>query len=123
MTWCVKYTGDINLDDINKAGQYSGDYEEMYYLHGDFSACLEDMKAPEGKYNLYTNNCSQVSLGILAKLDTLYQLQLKKAAEKMLPSHAFSKLKGFSYGEIGGVTNSKAMTHNLRFLSMIATMD
>ena len=91
-TWCVQYTGEISLDSINKSEYYDG-YDEYERLYGDFSSCIEEMKSPIGKYNLYWANCSQVSLGILAKAETSYSSSLSSAANIRLPAMAFQKIK------------------------------
>ena len=86
-TWCVEYKGrSIKINDINAANQYSGQYEEAHYLKGDFSECVDMLKNPQGDYNLYTQNCSQVSLGILASADSDYKEMLQKASTFMLPA-------------------------------------
>ena len=92
-TWCVEYPGDLSLSSINESSQYSGNYDDRMYLAGDFSSCIDEMKKPSGNYNLYTANCSQISLGILAKAETPYSDALSNAAERMLPASAFSSVK------------------------------
>ena len=94
-TWCYKYLGDPkSLEQINAAKQYSSDYDSLLYLEGDFSDCIHEMRNIKGKYNLFTNNCSQVSLGILAKAQTEHASKLKAAANEILPGRAFAKLSG-----------------------------
>ena len=89
--WCQKYTGEITLDAINESGQYD-DYERMIYLRGDFSLSVEEMQKADGVYNLYLNNCSQVSLRILAKSNTIFRSSLLYASSAVLPSTAFNRL-------------------------------
>ena len=85
-SWCVSYKGEtISLDDINESNAYAGDYEEMFYFVGDFSSAVDNMKAYSGKYNLYTNNCSQVSLRILADANIDYRELFSSAAEYISP--------------------------------------
>lgn len=88
-TWCVKYTGSLTLKEINNAGQFSGDYEKMMYLEGDFTDSISEMKNPTGKYNLYINNCSQKSMEILALSNSEYSGILSKAANIALPHDAY----------------------------------
>lgn len=90
-TWCKEYTGQITIDAINNSGQFS-DYEDMLRLYGDFSFSAEAMKHAVGEYNLYTNNCSQVSLRVLAASDTLYSSILRKASKLVVPNDAFKYL-------------------------------
>ena len=94
-TWCVEYTGDTSLDAINNSAQYSGDYEKTIYLSGDFSSCVSKMKNPSGKYNLYSANCAQVSLGILATAETSYSYCLSQASKNVLPAFAFLSVKTY----------------------------
>jgi RHS repeat-associated protein len=92
-TWCEEYDGNPNsLREINSSHQFSGDYEAMYYLSGDFSTAVEEAQSPTGQYNLYSNNCSQVSLGILSSANTIYSKTLEKATEYILPANAKSFL-------------------------------
>ena len=93
LTWCVPYTGKIDLDCINADENYSGEYEEMLYLKGDFTNSFETAKNPDGQYNLYSNNCSQVTLSILATSHTAYSDALDAASGIILPKSAFSKIK------------------------------
>ena len=90
-SWCVEYCEETtSLQSINASNQYSGEYEEMHYLDGDFSECVDDIMSPDGEYNLYTNNCSQVSLGILATADTEYKTMLSQASKYVIPMNANS---------------------------------
>lgn len=90
-TWCKKYTGSITVEAINKSKQFN-DYESMLRLYGDFSFSAEAMRKAVGEYNLYTNNCSQVSLRILAASDTFYSSILQKASDMIVPNDAFKYL-------------------------------
>ena len=88
-SWCVEFTGDAtSLDEINEAKQYGGKYETMYYFAGDFSGIIDGLKNPSGKYNLYTNNCSQFSLEMLALADTEYSDLFSGAGNHVLPASA-----------------------------------
>ena len=78
----------ISLDDINESNAYAGDYEEMFYFVGDFSSAVDNMKAYSGKYNLYINNCSQVSLRILADANIDDRELIFSAAEYISPKRA-----------------------------------
>ena len=91
-TWCKEYSGTIDLTSINSANQFSGDYEKMLYLEGDFASCISEMKAPDGKYNLYRNNCSQKTLRILASAETKYSDILRYASKDFFPSSAYKKI-------------------------------
>lgn len=92
-TWCVEYTGDISLSQINLSGQYSGDYEECILLTEDFSNCISKMGKADEEYHLYKNNCSQKTLKILTTANTPHRTNLSIAAKKTLPSTAFSSFK------------------------------
>jgi len=81
-TWCVEYDGEITLEAINESEQYSGDYEEFTYLNGDFSDCINEMMDETEEYNLYSNNCSQKSLGILSSARNSYSDTLSKTSKK-----------------------------------------
>ena len=94
-SWCVEYKGDINLESINNTEEYSGDYDEMYYLEGDFTESLDDFMNASGMYNLYLNNCSEFTLSTLAKSDTSYERMLKRASRKILPANAASVIEMF----------------------------
>lgn len=92
-TWCVEYEGDVNLDSINKAEEYSGDYEKMYYLEGDFTESLDEFKDASGLYHLYFNNCSEETLRTLAKSDTKYARMLRRASRKIIPANAAQEIE------------------------------
>jgi len=87
-TWCEEYTGELNLASINTSEQYRGSYDSLIYLEGDFSSCLDEMHEPKGEYNLYSNNCAQKSLRILAQADTEYKDILEHASKCMHPNKA-----------------------------------
>ena len=89
-SWCVEYTGALTLEGINNAAQFVGDYEKMMYFKGNFSDSINEMKYPRGSYHLYTNNCSQKSLRILAQSDTEYTRIFSKAANITLPIEAYN---------------------------------
>lgn len=90
--WCEQYSGNTTLEDINNSNQYS-EYEDMYYFEGDFSQCVADMKDPGKVYNVFLNNCSQVSFRILADADTVYKDILSKAARRVSPKKSFLFVK------------------------------
>jgi len=90
---CNEYTGELTVDAINAAGLYEKDYEYLYYLTGDFSSCVSKMEDISENYNLLTNNCSQVSLRILAEADTEYKNTLSNASSIIFPSRAFFQVK------------------------------
>ena len=90
--WCVPYVGEISINSINESKQYD-DYEDMCYLSGDFSSCIDEINNLNEMYNLYSNNCSQVSLRILSEADTGHQNMLKDASNIFYPYAAFIKIK------------------------------
>ena len=90
------YMGEINLESINKDKNYNGEYEKMLYLKGDFSKSSVYADALKGKYNLYNNNCSQVSFQILAVSNTDNQDIFKRASEELIPNTAYRRV----YSEI-----------------------
>ena len=93
-SWCDEFLGDASsLEEINNSGQYSGTYERMVYLEGDFSECLDFFKNPIGPYHLYANNCSQVSLRTLSFADTSYSEILWEASLEFLPETAMSRIE------------------------------
>ena len=92
-TWCESYTGDISLDGINADNTYSGDYEDMILLIGDFSSSVLLAQNPEGLYNLYSNNCSQKTMTILSSSNTIYSNNLKAEANTLVPKEAFNNFK------------------------------
>ena len=92
-SWCIEYSGDpSSLDEINKSGQYAGTYVNSHYLYGDFSAVLDLIENLSGDYNLYRNNCGQVSMRLLASADTTYQDILTHASTLWMPSEIDSYL-------------------------------
>ena len=92
-SWFVEYEGEISLDAINSSGQYWKTYDRMIYLEGDFSDCIDYANNLDADYNLYNNNCSQVSLDILSKADTPYKDRLQCASTfYVIPKCAFSYL-------------------------------
>ena len=92
-TWCVPYEGEVSLEKINESKQFGGDYEQWQYMTGDFSECVEMLKNIDDQYNLYSRNCSQVSLRILAYADTAYSQILFDASHLLLPGRAFSYIE------------------------------
>ena len=93
LTWCVPYTGELDLDQINADESYGGAYEKMLYLKGDFSDSVTIAKNPGGLYNLYSNNCAQVTLNTLAASDTVYRDALSTGSNAILPKNAFATVK------------------------------
>lgn len=65
----------------------SCDDADTVYEHVDLYA-VDNMKAYSGKYNLYTNNCSQVSLRILADANIDDRELIFSAAEYISPKRA-----------------------------------
>ena len=59
-------------------------------MQGDFSSSVEEMKEPDGKYYLYTNNCSQVSLRILSISNTQHSDVLSSVSKCFYPEMAFN---------------------------------
>ena len=100
VTWCVEYDGDLNLNSINEAKQFSGEYEDMLLLQGDFSSVFTEIEQCDKKYNLYSRNCSQMTFTILSHAETEYKAALEKASHKLLPRNGFALLKKASQ-EIG----------------------
>ena len=92
-TWCVPYNGGLDLDSINASHQFSKAYEGSIYLRGDFSECLIEAKSVTGKYNLFKNNCSQVTTRILSLSNTSFKKVLSDASKKMLLRSAFNYIK------------------------------
>ena len=95
-TWCVPFDGELSLDAINASGQYSGVYDNMIYLVGDFSESAEIAKNASawtrGFYHLTLNNCSQVSLDILSQSNTQYMQLLEIASKGVVPRFVFGSL-------------------------------
>ena len=88
-SWCVEFSGDASsLDSINAANQYAGDYEALHYFDGDFCDAVDSMNNISEKYNLQGNNCSQVSLRILATANKHYYDLFIEAARYTRPRKA-----------------------------------
>lgn len=87
------------LDLVNQSGVYGHDYEDMIYLEGDFEESylyLESIVTnSHGKkhYNIYDNNCSQVSLYALSVSDTIYSKKLEDTSNVFMPKESFKQLK------------------------------
>ncbi len=66
--YLVEFDGDFSK-------VYDGTYEAYYYIEGDFSKSYDFAKyvAENSDYNLYFNNCAQVTLEVLAASDTTYK--------------------------------------------------
>jgi len=74
--WFEEYNYALTLDSINKYDHYSGTYEEMFYMEGDFLgsvSCVQDYIIPFKLYNLYWNNCSQQTFRALLFSDVMYK--------------------------------------------------
>ena len=93
-TWYKEYDGVLALEAINASSGYNG-YDRVLLFHGDYSACVDIMKNMSGKYNLYTNNCKDVSLYILSQAKLEYSWAFSKAAEHWMPTFAHDKLKEY----------------------------
>lgn len=93
LSWNIPYLGEIDLEQINMDGTYAHTYEEMLYLKGDFSTSADLAKETVEKYNLYSNNCSQVTLRILAASNTIYSDALALGSTIIRPRKAFKKVK------------------------------
>ena len=68
----------------------------MILLEGDFSDAIEPLVPDPSEsvyYNLPKHNCSQRTLGILAKCDTEYKNDLLRASEVFFPRAALYQLK------------------------------
>ena len=89
-TWCVPYEGNLNLSSINASHQFSKEYEGMVYLRGDFSVSLSEAKSVTGKYDLFKNNCTQVTTRILSQSNTSFKELLSNASKKVFPRSAFN---------------------------------
>ena len=93
-SWCVEYDGDPgSLDSINSTNQYGYQYDTLHYFDGDFTGIIDEMKSPSGRYNLYSNNCSQVSLAILSHADTVYDSLFASASSLVFPKKANRYIK------------------------------
>ena len=86
-TWCVKLEcGEpISLEGINASGQYDKGYDDMLYIPGDFSVSVERAKSISGDYNLYRDNCAQLSLKLLMESETNYMVALDAALGQAIP--------------------------------------
>ena len=93
-TWCEEYDKEISLDNINKYGRYGNGYDEMLWIHGDFSESVEMAKGYQSAYHLLLNNCAQVTLQVLAKSESAYKKELLAiAARHALPTTIFAEVK------------------------------
>ena len=93
-TWCEEYDKEISLDNINKYGRYGNGYDEMLWIHGDFSYFFEMAKGYQSAYHLLLNNCAQVTLQVLAKSESAYKKELLAiAARHALPTTIFAEVK------------------------------
>ena len=86
-TYCIEYDGGTDIDSINQYSRRT--FTENIYMNGDFTESLDEMKSADGIYNLWVNNCSQVTTNILSKSDTQYQKTLKTASYILHPSQTY----------------------------------
>ena len=96
-SFCQKYDGEISIEGINKSKQYAYKYDRMVRIVGDFSKAVDFAKDwvenTKQLYNLYFDNCTKVTLGVLGEADTVYKKDLLKAAsEHILPYTAFKEI-------------------------------
>ena len=84
-TFCVEYTDSYDLESINNTYK-DRKFTNSIYLQGDYTVSLESAKTVSGDYNLYHNNCAQVTTRILAESNTKDQKVLAAASKKMLPA-------------------------------------
>lgn len=89
------FYGDPNsLESISANSGYSGTYSDMLYIEGDFSALSKNISDYGNvNYNLYSENCVQHSLKLLASCDTLYKYAFLDTSQHILPSTAMKDLK------------------------------
>ena len=91
-----EYSGDLSLSSINANCGYSGSFDRFMYIKGDFSDFLvyTNQRSNEA-YNLYSNNCSQHTLSLLASCDSHSnrQFSLRYAQDDVLPVAAYGKLQ------------------------------
>ena len=86
-TYCVEYTDSYDLESINNTYK-DRKFTNSIYLQGDYTVSLESAKTVSGDYNLYHNNCAQVTTRILAESNTKDQKVLAAASKKILPASA-----------------------------------
>ncbi|MBR3295895.1 MAG: RHS repeat-associated core domain-containing protein, partial [Clostridia bacterium] len=91
-TWCKQYKGKVDIDAINETGDFSGTYDDMIFLEGDFSDVPHKFSTIDEPYNLYTNNCSQVTTRILSESKTKYANVLKRVSKMVIPYSAHKVL-------------------------------
>ena len=86
-TYCVEYSDSPDLESINNTYK-DRNFTNAIYLEGDYTISLESAKTAGGDYNLWDNNCSQVTTRILSKSPTKDQKVLAAASKKILPMTA-----------------------------------
>ncbi|MBE6794695.1 MAG: hypothetical protein E7532_07110 [Ruminococcaceae bacterium] len=69
--------------------EYSSGYSTYKY-----SSCIYELIVPEKSYDLLFNNCSQFTIGTLAKVNNEYSDELNIAQNFVMPEDAFDYLKG-----------------------------
>ena len=122
--WCLEYEGDITLTSINAAKQYKGNYSAMKYISGDFSASQQEAMAlvnqyasdeNQTAYNLWLENCSQMSMKLLSYGEKRYKDIFSVASEKLLPHGAYQYvLKNITYSKGGrNIARQAARSYSL----------
>lgn len=86
-TYCVEYSDSRDLESIHNTYK-DRNFTDAIYLEGDYTISLELAKTAGGDYNLWDNNCSQVTTRILSKSPTKDQKVLAAASKKILPASA-----------------------------------
>ena len=120
-TWCLKYTGEVDLEKINSENQYSGDYTDMFYLKGDFSSSIDMAKNPVGMYNLYSNSCVHMSLKVLYASESKYQNILGEMIKytnsgllNKMPKQAFKYFKDNSSNQVFIINRKYDISRGIR---------
>jgi len=94
-------SGNFNLIELNEILKekeiYNDPYEKMLYFSGDYTESLKYVQQYAGKYNLFTNNCMQLSLNALLRSDELncsekYIKQILRARNSVIPNFSFNIL-------------------------------
>ncbi len=117
-TYCVRIELDeVTLDAINSTDQYGGNYDDMIYLAGDFSDVIPHAKDQSSEYNIYNNNCAQVSLTLLIEAGTPSTSALEHGRTKHLriPNLMFNDIKNYiepSYNPSSGPGGSGRGTYS-----------
>jgi len=85
---------------LKKNKIYSGKYEDLLYLKGNFSKSVEYAKSLSRNYNLLWDNCMQVSIEVLCKgkftkSNSQYKAFLNKISLNPIPNMVFNRLLSF----------------------------